>query len=133
MLDIIKNPVFIALVFGSLTYLYMWYVNDKKSKKNPKNKTKKRVNILIPVVITIVVWFLAFCYFDSQTHISETSNTNQTMPINVDNINVHNKYKLINDAAKIESFDSPKSYQLIGKGLTIPNNVSVPDVFIETI
>lgn len=136
MIDIIKNPMFIAIVIGTLTYIYMlWNNNYENSKIKNKNK-RKNVNILIPAVVTIVVWAIVYGYYS----IMEDT-ISQNIPLaqlNNDNIEIprltNKTFKLIDDKNNINdlSSESAKSYQLVGKGLNIPNNLKLPEVFIET-
>lgn len=138
MLDIIKNPVIIGMTVGILTYLYMTWENDKKYKKNPK--LKKPVNLLIPGVTAIIAWFIAYNY-SNQSSPTESTNLSQ-LPPSLPN----SGFKLIGDNMQPSTMsikppksslslsdDSTRSYQLIGKGVNVPNNLKLPDEFIETL
>jgi hypothetical protein len=132
MLDLIKNPIIIALFAGVATYLYMAWVNDQKYKKNPK--AKKVIGVFTPLVVTVIVWLLAYGYFlNSKCDDCEVGSEN----VNVQP-HISQNYKLVNanagtNAVINSSSDSPKSYHLMNKGLNIPNNLNLPDVFIETL
>jgi hypothetical protein len=62
-MDIIKNPVVIGLLFGSVSYAYLMWQNKKKNKNKNKDK-KKKINIIIPILISFIGWFIAYSYFN---------------------------------------------------------------------
>ena len=63
-MDIIKNPIVIAILAGAITYAYLtWNVEEKKDKKKGKQE-KKEINLLIPLVVAVIAWFLAYAYFE---------------------------------------------------------------------
>jgi hypothetical protein len=145
MLDLIKNPIIIALFAGVLTYIYMVWSNENKNKNRKDAPIKKPVNLIIPLVVTVIVWVLAHGYFVTSKSEDElisvpTNNliTNSIKPI------MGSGYKLVGGnnvmmtgGGNIQNLTSesasPLSYQLINKGLNIPNNLNIPDVFIETL
>jgi hypothetical protein len=138
MMDIISNPMFIAIVAGTITYAYMWWSNENKHKN--KKVQKKPVNIIIPAIVTFVVWGLVYGYYLSMGQASAGDIDEQVIPENI-NMNTQatsKAFKLIEDKgmslddARGVSSDSVRSYQLVGRGLNIPNNVKLPDVFLET-
>ena len=51
-LEILKNPIFLGVLAGAITYLYLLW--DNKKKKNLKSK--KNVNIIIPLVVAVIVY-----------------------------------------------------------------------------
>ena len=44
--NILKNPTFIAVVIGTLTYTYLSWKKNKKNKKNKKRKQKNNNDLL---------------------------------------------------------------------------------------
>lgn len=60
-LSIFKNPYILAILAGAFTYMYIYYENEQKYKKNPK--TKKPVSWVTPIVVTVITWVLAYSYF----------------------------------------------------------------------
>ena len=63
-MDIIKNPVIIGLFFATVTYVYLYRsVNDKK--KSKKHHKKEEINLLIPLIVGLIVWFMSFAYFQN--------------------------------------------------------------------
>jgi hypothetical protein len=137
MLDIIQNPMFIAIIAGTFTYLYMWWTNEKRYSKNPDQK--KPVNIYIPAIVTFVTWALVYGYYTTIDNSNNESTISQ-IPDNFDQPKLTNRsFKLMNENRGIAMnggvdvpSDSVRSFQLVGKGLNIPNNLKLPDVFIET-
>lgn len=90
MANIIKNPIVIGLLVGVIIYLYLYWEEDKRRKKNPESK-KKPVNIVTPGVVAAIVWFVASSYLDyksnTSTSIGAVKNTNQMVQsIDQDNI-----------------------------------------------
>lgn len=124
MIDIFRNPIIIGLLAGVLTYIYMWWINEKNYKNDPE--AKKTTGIITPLVVTIVTCVLSYGYYE----MSENSGT--VLPIH-DNINPvnNNEFKFGKDMPTAPS-ESAKEFHLISKGLNIPNNLKLPDVFIET-
>ena len=109
------NPIVIGLALGVLTYIYlMWKANLKKDKK------KSEVSLKIPVIVAIVGMIIAYVVCSSDGSNSGTNN-------GVNNV-VVNQPKLLNNLTS----ESPTSYHIISKGVNIPNNIKIPDVFIET-
>ena len=122
-IDICNNPVIIALLMGILTYLYVWWSDDQQSKKDPD---VKRTNAVVaPLVVTIITLILAYGY-------NEMSGNNKIVESPLVGINADVR-KLSKEIPAVLSSDSAKEFHLISKGLNIPNNLKLPDVFIETI
>ena len=66
-MDIIKNPIILAVIGGSVTYYYMQYKIDETNKiRKKKGKKPEELNLLIPLVVTFAIWFLAYMYFNSE-------------------------------------------------------------------
>lgn len=135
-MDIIKNPVIIGLLAGTITYIYLtWNLNEKNKKRQKKGQKKEEINLMIPLVISIIGWFIAYAYFeytpDKNTQFPQinlfdkTHNTKIEMPIPVA---PQAGYKFIGDAVSDSS--DPKSFSLLaGGGVTIPTKL--PDVLLE--
>lgn len=138
-MDIIKNPVFIGIVFGGLSYLYLRWKNNNDtvagsgSGSGSKNRKPKDVNLLIPLVITIITWFLVYGYM----HYNKT--------ISISDINI--KTNLANNSAvpipippnsnfvfkkeHLTSSNSDNTFSLLNGGgnINIPNKL--PNVMID--
>ncbi len=155
MIDIIKNPVIIGLTVGVLVYLYIKWDSSKKEDKNKDKNKRKDSNILIPLFLGTLSWFIANNYYDfNETSINNnnnlTINNNYEVPgklnlsdspmiggdggINLMN-NVGNKFNMntnMNPNPNLNPiYNQPSSYHLLKKGITIPNNMTLPDIMIE--
>lgn len=141
MMDIISNPMFIAIMMGTLTYAYMWWTNENRYRKKPA--LKKPVNIYIPAIVTFVTWAIVYGYYLSMDTLPEMVREPATgMDMEMKPQLASRSFKLIEDkgmslkdANRMTeglTSESAKSYQLVGRGLNIPNNMKLPDVFIET-
>jgi hypothetical protein len=143
-MDIIKNPVIIGLFAGTLTYIYMTYniknETDEDNKKNKKKKNIVNINLLIPLVVAVIFWFITYAYFENKP-------TNLSLPINADtnttfvtNGPIKHKlplpiiptksYTFTKDVADSISSDV-KSFSLLTNGVNVPKNL--PDIMIDMI
>ena len=136
-MDIIKNPVIIGLTMAVVTYLYLTWQKDKKDKKNKKHKTGKKeedVNLLIPLVVGFITWFIVYGYFEynqeSKKHYTHSSEQQITQNIVSNPIPLppDANYRFTKDVAASSSSE-PKSFSLITSGVTVPKNL--PDVMID--
>ena len=132
-MDIIKNPVVLGLTAIVLTYMYLtWTINNKKKNKNKKSKEQEEVNLLIPLVVGIIVWFIAYSYFEYHPEdgieniVYDTGISNKpSLPLPIP---PSPKYNFIQDVVT-ESSD-PKSFSLLTKGdVNVPRNF--PDVLLD--
>lgn len=122
-MDIIKNPVVLGLFAGILTFAYISWSNSKKiNKKNKKSNEYQYVGLVVPAVVAILIWFIAYGYQEYNVD-------------NVDNLNIKKK---IHNSAFLNDLNNSnnslsllaQSFELINKGVKIPTKM--PDVFIET-
>jgi len=125
MIDILKNPIIIAIIAGALTYAYIQWSQQNKYKRDMSKKELKELKkswSYAPIVVFVITLALSYLYFNQNV-----SDGYAPMP-NIDEIN---NLKLIKDV----SSESAKSFHLIGKGLNIPNSLpeKMPDVFLETL
>jgi hypothetical protein len=138
-MDIFKNPVLIGLVCGTITYVYLTNdVNEKnrinqKRKKN-KNRKPEEVNLLIPLVVALIAWFLVYSYFEyNDNKIKNVNNfTNQQnrsqLPLPLQLTPNH----FIGDQISAQNTqNTPELFSLVntGTGINIPRYL--PDVMIE--
>jgi heme/copper-type cytochrome/quinol oxidase subunit 2 len=115
-MNLVKNPVIIAVVAGLIVYTYMAWQrkkeNEKRLKKNKKIKEENKYdNIIIPGIVAVIVWFISYGYF------------NHTKSLGVQNNNelpnvVTPQYKLANDSMS----GNRNSFTLVNKtgGITLP-------------
>lgn len=122
-MDIIRNPIFLGVLAGAVTYLYLMWSNDKKDPKSKKN-----ISLFTPIVVAIIVTILAYGYFNYVSHDVGTVIPGQTGVKPLDITAPMNTYHFANEV----SSESPASFHLISRGINLPNNLNVPDVFIET-
>ena len=107
---IIKNPVLIAVVAGVFAYTYMAWKRKEKL---------KYVDIILPGIIAVIAWFLAYGYFNYNIEsANDAAQINQPERVPT--------YRLINDVSV-----TPTSFTLLNPvgGITCPNKL--PDIFIE--
>ena len=133
-MDIIKNPIIIGLVVGTIMYGYLSHIANEKNEENNKKKKHKRkeketVNLIIPLVVAIIAWFIAYAYFEYNTD-NKTSNF-QILPNDVESLPlplpVSPKYNFIKDV--ITDTSDPRSFSLINTGMTVPTKL--PDVLLD--
>lgn len=121
-LNILKNPIILAISATALTYLYLYWENEKKYKDDPEQKEK--INYVIPIAIGIIVWFIANSIFSNNSpgQLPQPTQTNigGTQPTYIPKIQ-----NSVNNSS--EMFKS-NTYRLIGK-----NSIKLPqtDVFID--
>lgn len=113
--NILKNPTFIAVVIGTLTYTYLsWKKNNKNKKKIQSNNN----DLLYAFIVAVIVWFLSYGYIN-----------HQNIPKNIEQPQNIPTYKLVKELS-----ESPKSFTLMNKsgGLVMPlGNNPLPEVFID--
>ena len=120
-MDIIKNPIFLGILAGAITYLYLMWSADKKKKDY---KSKKDVSLFTPIIVAVIVSVIAYVYFNyTSGDVTGVNPEQSTMKKPLDTMNNYH-------FAKDLSSESPASFHLVGRGISIPNNL--PDVFIET-
>jgi hypothetical protein len=119
---LIKNPVILAVIAGVIVYTYMAWnkkqEDEKRLKKGKKIKSQNKYNnIIIPGVTAIIVWFIAYGYFNNKKTSSEVSLPQVSNP----------QYKIANDTASAS--DVRRSFTLVNKtgGISLP---TLPEMFI---
>lgn len=123
MSDILKNPMIMSLLIGGITFATLNHFNTQPTNRllNDMKKRKQRskslfgepkeVNILISVLVTITLWY----YLYSQQK-------NDTSLIDINHVNN-------GEIQSLSSSEAQKSYNLLGKGLQLPNGQQLPDIF----
>lgn len=144
--DKLKDPIVISIITGVVVFLYLWYnlsddIDDKKNKKNSGCVMSKikRVNLLIPLISAIIVWFVTSCYFNEDVPIIPNNRNN----------NIQMQYKTSQSSNNIknpffETFGNTNStktkymspnknmgYNLINKKNMKLNKIELPDLFLE--
>lgn len=133
-MDIIKNPIIIGIAMGALTYGYLSYIANEKNEENSKKKKNKRkekesVNLMIPLVVIVIAWFIAYAYFEYS--FEDQSNGNKIMPTIGESLPiplpVSPKHGFIRDV--ISETSDPQPFSLINTGMTVPTKL--PDVLLD--
>lgn len=83
---IVKNPMLISVLAGVSTYAYLSWKKKEEIRKNRKNKKKLRkisphVDIVIPAIVAILAWFIAFGYFNYHEDVVVDNNA-KLLPMN---------------------------------------------------
>jgi heme/copper-type cytochrome/quinol oxidase subunit 2 len=136
-MSIIKNPIVLAIVVGVLVFVLMSYFykandsNKKKKSNKKKNKGTKETTIIVAVIASLSTWYIAYCYFDDNTHNSDEIYVDSIVANNSDISHAINQ-KDGNKNPHISSDDPTRSYNLIGSGLNIPRSeLKIPNVLID--
>jgi hypothetical protein len=148
-MNIVSNPMVIGSFTGVLTYLYLKWDTDEKNKmiqminKKRKSKNKKlekevSINLFIPLIVTIVVWFLVFAYFNyTDNSKNNSTHVNKSIMNNNENFNYHKTplplnadkgYRFVKDVITSSTSD-PKSFSIINNNIALPEDM--PDVLLE--
>jgi multisubunit Na+/H+ antiporter MnhB subunit len=136
MIDIIKNPVIIGLTVGILVYLYLKW--DASKRKEDKNK-RKDSNLLIPLFIGVATWFISNNYFEkynfdelSQNNLN--NNIDLEIPTKLDLTDAGmtgGGANIVNNIGNKFTNIQPPTYHLLKRGVTIPNNMTLPEIMID--
>ena len=133
-LNILKNPIVLGLIASALTYLYLWYYNKDNKKKD--SKSSKNISLIYPLIAFVLVAGVSYIYFNyssSDTSASASSVSPQiieqigTAKPDIEIANPVNNYKFTKDITS----ESAASFHLLSRGVNVPNNLNVPDVFID--
>ena len=138
-MDIFKNPIVIGLTMGTLAYCYLLYTVNERNEENEKKKKSRRkdkesVNIMIPLVITIIAWFVAYAYFEYNSENSIKSVLSDDgiqqnirgggLPLP---LGLSPKFGFINDV--ISETSEPQQFSLLNGGVTVPDKL--PDILLD--
>ncbi len=132
-MDIFKNPIVIGLTMGTIVYGYLAYTVNEKNEENEKKKKNKRkdkesVNLIIPLVVAIIAWFIAYAYFEYNNESIDIkpvlSDRQPGLPLP---LNVSPKFGFVKDV--ISETSEPQQFSLINSGLTVPDNL--PDILLD--
>lgn len=140
-MDIVKNPIVIAILAGALTYAYLVWNAEEKIDKKKNKKTKKDINLYIPLIVAVIAWFLAYAYFEYSVNPTSGSNIMAGGDIIFDDQIVtkrkpmplpksHNiGHKFIGDIVSDSS--STRSFSLLPTNGAVPIPKELPDVLLR--
>ena len=133
-LNILKNPIVLGLIASALTYLYLWYYNKDKKKDS---KSSKNISLIYPLIAFVLVAGVSYIYFNYSSSDTSASASASVSPQIIEQIgtakpdieiaNPVNNYKFTKDITS----ESAASFHLLSRGVNVPNNLNVPDVFID--
>ena len=119
--NIIKNPTFIAVVAGVITYTYIVWKKKQNNKKNKKQKKDKN-EVIMAGVVALLVWFIVYGYLNYKKSTPGPNYlTQMQQPVPT--------YRLVQDIS-----ETPKSFTLMNPagGIAFPvANQNMPDLFID--
>ena len=129
-MDILKNPIIISVIVGTLTYYYLVWNKSKKDEEN-----KKPVGLFTPLVVTIITWLIVF---GLQQYGLEALQPEEKISYGGGN-DIFNTVDTVSSLNPQNLSDSVNSFQLIGTSIGLPNKLEVPslssgnmpDVFID--
>jgi hypothetical protein len=132
MYKLVKSPIALGLISGVLTYSYYYYKNEKKSDDDPTKKNK--IDLIIPCIVAVVIWFVSSTYFDyAQDIYSDDLNDFDELEPDIP-MNVSRKAIFCDNTGRCEEieFSSNQSYQQLYGGKNM-SNLKIPktDVFID--
>lgn len=138
---IIKNPIIIGLVAGVITYAYLSWQTETENKKKKHRKNKEEVNLIIPLVVSVIMWFIAYAYFEYKPEPVSA----HSIPPNLNHLNNIDMNNFLGNSSKIPVPIAPtKGYNFTGDvlpeqsdprfsllttGVNIPKDI--PDVWLE--
>lgn len=146
--DKLKDPIVISIITGLVVFLYLWYnlpddIDDKKNKKRSNGCMSKikNINLLIPLISAVIVWFVTSCYFNDDVPKNlQNKNQNIKMQYKTSQIDSSNNIKnsffegLGNTNSTKTKYMSPNksiNYNLINKKNMKLNKIELPDLFLE--
>ena len=124
-INILKNPVILAVIAAVLTYLYLQW--EKK-----KNKKEEEISLITPAVVGLMTLFVGYSIFGNDSPLLPTNNESlpQSLPKDevgklIENTNMPVQKQLTGGSNDI--FDT-NTYHLVGR-----NAIKLPqtDVFID--
>lgn len=123
MVNIVKNPVVVALIAGALTYGYLrWSAKKivKRTKKGKKKYFQEKPGFMVPIVVALATWLLVYAY--QEYYVKPTLSVVKDKNFKLTNV--------------VSSSEGRRSYRMVHPGVGIPRGMGhndLPDVFINTI
>jgi len=88
LINILKNPFFIAIIVAVITYLYLYW-------KNKKKEVPGSVSLIPPIIAGFIAWFIA-AYFNKSKKSTTTENMIKSINDTKTKYNLRN-YDVVND------------------------------------
>ena len=142
-IDFLKNPIFISVLAGLVVFIYLFVnIDDEKDTKNKyKNNNScfnkiKKVNIFIPILTSLVVWFAFTCIFAKENANENDDIFGKNITDDIFQKNMTNEIydKQFNYNRRPEKFTSKYSNDntnvLNAKNIKL-NRVQLPDLFVN--
>ena len=108
MIEIIKNPIIIGITVGVLVYIYIqWEQQNKKNKKD---------NLMLPLGIGILAWFLPHNYFQDYNFEMEDE-------VHIPTIRII--------SPQLGGSKNTQQLQILKKGVSLPDNLEIPDMLLD--
>jgi hypothetical protein len=123
--EFITNPVILGLVAGSIVYAYLSWTrkkyNEKRLKKGKKIKDADKYDeIIIPILVAVLVWFIAIGYINYKTNPNQQIQNQQLPPT------MNPGYKLVVD----QPSELHNSFTLVRNGISLPS-ANQPNVLMQ--
>ena len=128
----ILNPILLGLFAGVVTFTYLSWINNENNKRRKrKNKQKKikpkKIDITIPIIVSISAWLITYLYHE---------NCEKSGKESLSSISVDKNYSLNKNSES--NTNTQRSYRMIKPGVNVPRNLQIggdelPDVFINAI
>ena len=136
LVEILKNPVIIGILAGTIVYNYMAWNRkkeiEKRLKKGKQIKESQKYNdIIIPSIVAIIVWFITFAYFNYKEEKSgQLNQPNQPNQPNQKNQQMQTKINV----PPIQTLNPLNSPSDIANSITMVNKTAAvtmpPDVIV---
>ena len=131
--NIIKNPTFIAVVAGVITYTYIVW-KKKQNKKHNKKQKKDKNEVIMAGIVAVIVWFLVYGYIHykkpNSNQVGQQGQFGQLGQLGqLSQSRQVPTYRLVQDIS-----DSPKSFTMMNQtgGIAFPaGNMQMPELFID--
>jgi hypothetical protein len=124
-----------------ITYAYLSWQTEKENKKKKHRKDKEEVNLIIPLVVSIIMWFIAYAYFEYTPEQPQIGNAMIRQDA-LNNLNVgpflENTHKVpipipptkgYNFTGDVLPESNDPRFSLLTTGVNIPKDI--PDVWLE--
>lgn len=120
------NPIVVGIAFTGLTYASLYYNERERQKKFPKSK-KKKTNVIIPLIVGTIVWFLADCYLETLGSNNSISPSELKQALS-EALSDKQIPKLVTNANALSDASDNLSYHYIKKGELVMPDL---DVFLD--